>query len=348
LFEGDCWESLPAPKRKHDWLALDGEEGQTFQQYLEFVTMRSGRFKAQAAAEKSEIGLCPILQGGQDQWEGPSLQALLEITKAFFDRPVKLTEPAFVTDGPQGDRKRFPTFSFCQPASGGGGKFSIKGRLHAKSGVKYSRVQYHIDPLLTELSRLKDSLDPNMGMLVGVTMEDLYSHESDLFVAGMALEASKVAVFSFHRYNPFITMSDMLWHDYGYSSKVTTSTYFLGDGPRPAAMNPASPPVTSDADISEGLRRASRLLTHEICHLFGIDHCIHHRCLMLGSGDNPMPEHKDLNPAEFLDLFDKTVITEQINEAPQVIWKRIWRPRYTSAGFVYGRFSTLCGSNGVS
>lgn len=35
---------------------------------------------------------------------------------------------------------------------------------------------------------------------------------------------------------------------------------------------------------SETLRRASKLLLHELMHIFGIDHCIFHECIMKGTG----------------------------------------------------------------
>jgi len=71
------------------------------------------------------------------------------------------------------------------------------------AGSGGARVQVHVDPLLAELGKIRErggvAVDDCFAIM-GVTMIDLYSGSTDLFVAGMAAGASNVAVFSFHRY----------------------------------------------------------------------------------------------------------------------------------------------------
>ena len=48
--------------------------------------------------------------------------------------------------------------------------------------------------------------------VVAVTMHDLFDSQPDLFVAGMANGNSRVAVFSFARYQPGLRFSSEFWH----------------------------------------------------------------------------------------------------------------------------------------
>lgn len=96
--------------------------------------------------------------------------------------------------------------------------------------------------------------------MLAVTMTDLYPEESWNFVFGQASIRGRVGVFSFARYHPS-------W-----------------DGGR--------------ADASTGalvLRRAAKVLTHEMGHMFGIRHCIHYECNMNGANNL---EEADSTPME--------------------------------------------------
>merc|ERR1719197_1787482 len=126
-------------------------------------------------------------------------------------------------------------------------------------------------------------------------MVDLYSAESDLFVAGMAAGGSRVAVFSFHRYSPFLRMSPEVWHDYGFAARPGSDSYYRGAASASAlAPAPPSRPPPPRAR-EEALRRAAKLLVHEIAHLYGIDHCVRRDCVMRGTGhlveDFAAPSH---------------------------------------------------------
>mmetsp|Transcript_63351 Transcript_63351/g.187206 ORF Transcript_63351/g.187206 Transcript_63351/m.187206 type:complete len:506 (-) Transcript_63351:782-2299(-) len=138
--------------------------------------------------------------------------------------------------------------------------------------------------------------------VMGVTMVDLYDGPSDLFCAGMAYGGSKVAIFSFSRYHPCIKMSPWHWHDYFFADKADSYSYYENSSQAKKSkkqrvykstnkdekkMNPTSFDEMKSLKESAGAeftRRSAKLLTHELCHLYGIDHCIHNRCLMNGTG----------------------------------------------------------------
>jgi archaemetzincin len=85
--------------------------------------------------------------------------------------------------------------------------------------------------------------------LIAITMTDLYPGEGWNFVFGQASYKSRVGVFSFARYHPSLNFED----------------------------------VKAEDEDQIGLRRASKVLTHEMGHMFGIKHCIHYECNMNGA-----------------------------------------------------------------
>ncbi len=95
------------------------------------------------------------------------------------------------------------------------------------------------------LAWLPRRLPPDAYAMIAVTMTDLYPDESWNFVFGQASTRNRVGVFSFARYQP-------------------------DDG--------------ADGDAGKlVLRRAAKILTHEMGHMFGIRHCIHYECNMNGA-----------------------------------------------------------------
>ncbi len=82
--------------------------------------------------------------------------------------------------------------------------------------------------------------------VLGVTDYDLYPHDTWSFVFGEALLGDRVGVFSVARYDPA----------------------FYGK---------------PDEDPSLLVRRSCKVLAHEACHMFGIEHCVFFNCLMNGS-----------------------------------------------------------------
>jgi archaemetzincin len=115
----------------------------------------------------------------------------------------------------------------------------------AKERVNSGKKQWKSTDILDWLPR---KLPADAYAMIAVTMTDLYPDESWNFVFGQASTKERVGVFSFARYHP-------AWN---------------GDA----------------ADASTGhlvLRRANKILTHEMGHMFGIRHCIYYECNMNGA-----------------------------------------------------------------
>ncbi len=127
--------------------------------------------------------------------------------------------------------------------------------------TRYDRTTGHSQIYVESvLNILKRSVPSDAHCLVAITLHDFYSDESDLFIAGLAHGNCHVAAFSFFRYDPRLELSEEFWYDWRLKkSKSKTMATII-------------------------LLRSCRLLTHEIGHLLGIDHCIYHGCLMNGSG----------------------------------------------------------------
>ena len=98
------------------------------------------------------------------------------------------------------------------------------------------------------LNALEARLPKDAFALLGITMTDLYPDPSWNFVFGQASLRERVGVYSFARYDP----------------------RFYGQ------------PVSADSRKLM-LRRSAKVLAHETCHMFGIEHCVWFHCLMNGS-----------------------------------------------------------------
>lgn len=282
------WKPLPSPIDESAWLATVNEEGQTFDQYVTMVTLRSGQLKPNTCYELSKIYVVPIVDHHESPaWpnHGPTLDGLAGWMSAFFAKDVQILD--FVTLQPLAQdaaRKRAAKNKILWKSKTRHSRLS--GRICDESG----RYQTHVDGLLSELLTMKeDETDGNCDLsdaftVVGVTMCDLYSCAADLFVAGMAAGGSKVAVLSFARYHPMLKMCPEIWQSYGYITKSSNYSYFEDNKRRPhtSAEAPSQESMASSAR-SEFFRRAGKLLIHEMCHVYGIDHCIHYHCLMNGT-----------------------------------------------------------------
>lgn len=117
----------------------------------------------------------------------------------------------------------------------------------AKSRINSStgKKQWKSTDILRWLPR---KLPADAYAMIAVTMTDLYPEESWNFVFGQASLKERVGVFSFARYHPSWTNEP------------------AGDGTETLV-----------------LRRAAKVLTHEMGHMFGILHCIHYECNMNGA-----------------------------------------------------------------
>ncbi len=112
-----------------------------------------------------------------------------------------------------------------------------------RSRVRAGHRQLHT---VEVLRNLRGALPTDAYCLLAVTMEDLYPADDWQFVFGQASLADRVGVFSFTRY--------------------------LGD------LDGAEPTQTAVL-----YRRALQTMSHEIGHMFGIQHCTAYACNMNGS-----------------------------------------------------------------
>jgi archaemetzincin len=83
--------------------------------------------------------------------------------------------------------------------------------------------------------------------LIAVTLEDLYPEDDFSYVFGYARLRSRVGVFSFARYHP-----DFFGESFAVDRKVV-------------------------------VQRALKVMSHELGHMFGLEHCIHLHCIMNGA-----------------------------------------------------------------
>lgn len=123
----------------------------------------------------------------------------------------------------------------------------IENRINEYSGL----VQVNAGEILVMLSKL---LPSDSFCLGAITMCDLYPQESWNFVFGLANMKHRVGVYSLARYMP------------GFDEGIASSNAHISSGEKSAL-----------------LKRACLLMCHEICHMFGLQHCIYFHCLMNGS-----------------------------------------------------------------
>mmetsp|Transcript_30683 Transcript_30683/g.35256 ORF Transcript_30683/g.35256 Transcript_30683/m.35256 type:complete len:484 (-) Transcript_30683:36-1487(-) len=337
--------AISKPRDELDWLAQVPEEGETFDDYVSHSTTRTtGRIRPIANVNGLDILLLPIITTTVDPrrssadgavtpyWPtyGPSLAPLVQYTKVFFDRNVRILPAAQVyisgdsnNDRVRNTKKRRVTkqsndvgafaksskkFKFFLPDLDG--NYSSSVEISGRSDLTSDRMQIQVTSLLDELAGYRCNRHATASIsapsyqkdfcIMGITMIDLFDSPKDLFCAGMAFGGSKVAAFSFHRYHPFLKMHPQQWHNYGYSNQCDGYSYYDDCNQSPnlthdppsifqspeGSSNPSSSSTTKDLDKvrSEYFRRCGKLMTHELGHLFVLDHCIHNRCLMNGTG----------------------------------------------------------------
>jgi archaemetzincin len=189
-----------------DWLSVAREPGQTFERFTRTASERP----AEAA---QRICLRPV--GDVPPRHRQLLQQLQRFGSEFFGRELSLLPPLVV--------------------EGSG----IATRRNRFTDV----LQLKTRDILPALAR---SIPPDAWCVLGVTVCDLYPHDTWSFVFGEALLGDRVGVFSVARYDPA----------------------FYGK------------PVD---DPSLLVRRSCKVLAHEACHMFGMQHCVFFNCLMNGS-----------------------------------------------------------------
>ncbi|XP_065882687.1 archaemetzincin-2-like [Dysidea avara] len=135
-------------------------------------------------------------------------------------------------------------------------KLKCSTRNHTVSeGVK--RPQLHVPGIFTFM---KNMIPEDAYCVLGVTMVDLYPKESWNFVFGRAMLQDRIGVFSFARHHP---------NFFNGAKSIEVST-----------LHELTP------DEYQLLQwRAIKVLTHEIGHMFGLQHCVYFSCLMNGSNN---------------------------------------------------------------
>ncbi|KAK1793931.1 hypothetical protein P4O66_010851 [Electrophorus voltai] len=128
-------------------------------------------------------------------------------------------------------------------------------------------LQLHAGELLGFLKKRKPK---DAFCIVGITMIDLYPRDSWNFVFGQASLTEGVGVFSFARY-------DDDFYKRSYAGRLKKAMK-----PKPGDYSVfqgyCTPPITSKL-----LLRSCKTLTHEIGHIFGVQHCQWLQCVMQGS-----------------------------------------------------------------
>ncbi|XP_076856539.1 archaemetzincin-2 [Brachyhypopomus gauderio] len=128
-------------------------------------------------------------------------------------------------------------------------------------------LQLHAGELLSFLKKKKPK---DAFCIVGITMIDLYPRESWNFVFGQASLTEGVGVFSFARY-------DDDFYKRSYAGRLKKAVR-LEPGNYALFQGYYTPPITSKL-----LLRSCKTLTHEIGHIFGVQHCQWLQCVMQGS-----------------------------------------------------------------
>lgn len=311
------WRELPLPINSNAWLTAYTEEGQTFDEYVNNY-LSEYRFH-----QGDTIYLLPILEIPSESemnnasWSkhAPSLTQLATWVSAFYSRQCTVLSPAYLYANPDcsGNLTK-NAFYFHSPTHEMRSKLSCrKSELYEEDNCNGTskpglpRCQVRVQDLLSKLESLKahPELREHAISIIGITMVDLFSHASDLFVAGFA--GRGVSMLSLRRYHPRIVMSDSIWDDYAFeenyhSNHRTYLTSFANyeEGKKrqrarnqpdasPICVPPQNlvlfPPELQSIEKSEFFRRAGRLITHELGHNYGLEHCIHHHCYMNGSGN---------------------------------------------------------------
>lgn len=134
--------------------------------------------------------------------------------------------------------------------------FSLEVEVLPHLNIKEAKLTTRVNPytrrpqILTSdiLNLLKKNLPKDAFCLMAITMEDLYPHPTWNFVFGQASLQERVGVYNFARYDPTF---------YGEDRREDYKRLML--------------------------RRSCKVLVHEICHMFGIEHCIFFHCVMNGS-----------------------------------------------------------------
>ncbi len=126
-------------------------------------------------------------------------------------------------------------------------KISNLQSLNIKSRINQytNKIQYNASQILSKMAKYVPN---DAHCVLSILLDDLYPQPDWNFVFGLASNYQKVGVFSFARFDPL----------------------FFGE----------NRPENFDNFL---LYCSCKTLVHEICHTFGLLHCIYYNCLMNGS-----------------------------------------------------------------
>jgi len=183
----------------------------------------------------------------QSYSSAPSITQLQEYAKAFFTLPVTLLPPLVLKE----ENKDHYLFTWRDQ------NYTITKRING------SWIQLYTKDINDVLFSIKKKYFPSEAFCVtGITMYDLYPDPAWNFVFGQARLKQSVGIFSFIRYGDYF---------YRYHGK-------------PLKVVPESVTLSQD-EYAVLLKRSIKVMFHETCHMFGIEHCCYFRCPMTGSNN---------------------------------------------------------------
>ena len=254
---------LPFPASPDDWLAQYVEKGQTVEQFQSSTPWLSTRKIVRYRGNFDKTG-----KTMKTKYPNSKI-TIVEICMEEEEDHIKPDLESlcdYSASFLQVQVEKLPKIKIIR----NGQKLSVHG--HPDHKLQYREASGKIQLCCTSvLSLLREKMVPQTLCLVAVTMFDLYQDDSDLFIAGLAQGNRRVAVFSFCRYDPAFSFSSEFWFEHQTKN------------------------MDNNLRSKEIQARSSKILVHEICHLLGLDHCIHFACVMNGSGhlaeDYSQPHH---------------------------------------------------------
>eukprot|EP01083_Nonionella_stella_P004416 12772_1 len=259
------WNSFFQPKvmpNSGDWLQAFPQEqrGQSFNAW--YKILRKGKsckiHSLLSNPHKHNIGLITV--GSFDMYLTKSLHSLFdilsEITSTFyFGTNIRILDS-------------IPTSN-------------IKSRHNSRSQTK----QLKTGSICKQLKAIKKQ-NVDLCCVMGVSIIDLYPGEKWNFVFGEASCYDAVGIFSFARYLPGFSDLSNIKHTKNVSVErrnklMQLKSMLNGKQTRhdPKWFNQ----ILSEKEQILFIKRCVQVLTHEIGHLFGLDHCPYFECVMNGA-----------------------------------------------------------------